>query len=370
MFLLAFILIFPVLLLIDFLRFVYVGKRFFGNSSWRIDLSIMLILYFFFIIHFGLFTDLNCCIFPGAVYSPDHRLTLHFWIILSLALLAYSNVRNYLLPPLAEILMNGVFIMAIILNVLTWIHVGFLGSIGHLMAIIIFFLCLMKNYNLIHKSVKGNIAFQGMGLSKHELRDIPFFLFSFLMILPLNIFSTLILFLFGQRPNSLIKSFTETYHYRFSELTHLCENVDCGGHYLCSVAANGHRQIVKPLRLGIRNQSLIICNRQLLIANAFEDLIENKFPIIHRIVRRNYDRVGDFVHNHYYLFKVKWVSNLTYYLMKPLEWFFLICLYLFDKNPEDRIAIQYLQNKDLIRKILHNNQTSISIESQKAKSNT
>ena len=28
--------------------------------------------------------------------------------------------------------------------------------------------------------------------------------------------------------------------------------------------------------------------------------------------------------------------------MKPLEWIFLIVIYLFDANPENRIAIQYL----------------------------
>ena len=45
----------------------------------------------------------------------------------------------------------------------------------------------------------------------------------------------------------------------------------CGGHYLCSVAAKGHTQIVKPERFGVRNGGRIICNRQLLISNAFED---------------------------------------------------------------------------------------------------
>ncbi len=34
-------------------------------------------------------------------------------------------------------------------------------------------------------------------------------------------------------------------------------------------------------------------------------------------------------------------TRLTYILMKPLEWFFLICLYLFVNEPEKKIARQY-----------------------------
>ena len=31
--------------------------------------------------------------------------------------------------------------------------------------------------------------------------------------------------------------------------------------------------------------------------------------------------------------------------MKPAEWFFLLVLYFFDANPENRIAIQYLSKE-------------------------
>ncbi len=34
-------------------------------------------------------------------------------------------------------------------------------------------------------------------------------------------------------------------------------------------------------------------------------------------------------------------ADLIYFLMKPLEWLFLIVLYLVDANPENRIALQY-----------------------------
>lgn len=122
--------------------------------------------------------------------------------------------------------------------------------------------------------------------------------------------------------------------------------MSCGGHYLCSVAANGHNQIVRPQRLGIRNGAYIICNRQLLISNAFEELIQEKLPFIHKITRKHYNKIGNFVRRYYHFFNNKLVSDAVYFLMKPLEWFFLVTLYTFDKKPENRIAIQYLSKHD------------------------
>ena len=34
--------------------------------------------------------------------------------------------------------------------------------------------------------------------------------------------------------------------------------------------------------------------------------------------------------------------DVIYYLMKPLEWIFLLVLYLVDRKPENRIALQYI----------------------------
>ena len=39
--------------------------------------------------------------------------------------------------------------------------------------------------------------------------------------------------------------------------------------------------------------------------------------------------------------------------MKPLEWFFIVILYTFEQNPENRIAKQYLNPLD--RKEIKNN---------------
>ena len=114
--------------------------------------------------------------------------------------------------------------------------------------------------------------------------------------------------------------------------------LDHQGHYLCTVAAKGSPNVVKPLRLGTRGRHTIIVNRQLQVANAFEEWVKDVSPYAHRIIRRNYDQYG-------YNLSVKinsaGRSNITYMAMKPLEWFFVVCLYLFCPNPEQKIRKQY-----------------------------
>ena len=89
-----------------------------------------------------------------------------------------------------------------------------------------------------------------------------------------------------------------------------------------------------------------MCNRQLLIANAFEELIEDNFPKLHKYIRRNYNKVGNVIHRYYLVFNIKIIADMVYIMMKPLEWFFLLVLYTFDRNPENRIAKQYLSPID------------------------
>ena len=59
---------------------------------------------------------------------------------------------------------------------------------------------------------------------------------------------------------------------------------DC--HYLCTVAARGHPWLVRPLRLGRRRGATILVNRQLAVANAFEDLLHERWPRLGRGARR------------------------------------------------------------------------------------
>ena len=82
------------------------------------------------------------------------------------------------------------------------------------------------------------------------------------------------------------------------------------GHYLCTVAAGGHKEIVKPIRLGRRGKKYIVVNRQLFIANAFEQIIEEKAPRFHYVVRSFYDKYGYPVAKH---INSKYAADFVYF---------------------------------------------------------
>ena len=75
------------------------------------------------------------------------------------------------------------------------------------------------------------------------------------------------------------------------------------------------------------------------MANAFEQLLEEHTPRFHRALRNFYDTYGYPVSRH---IRTPLSADIIYLIMKPLEWLFVIVLYLFDEKPEDRIARQYL----------------------------
>ena len=160
-----------------------------------------------------------------------------------------------------------------------------------------------------------------------------------LLALPTLVLVVLILMLFGQQPDSMIKAWTDTADWAFSQKIPP-QNLIIDEHYLCTVAAGGHEKVVKPQRMGVRHGHPVVVNRQLCIANAFEQVLEEKTPRFHRFLRRNYDRYGYPFAKH---IKKKWAMDLIYYLMKPLEWTFLLVLYLVDRKPENRIAMQYIK---------------------------
>lgn len=160
----------------------------------------------------------------------------------------------------------------------------------------------------------------------------------FLAFFPVVILQILVLKLFGQQPDSYLQAFVRTSDWTFSKMQPLPAEYS-SPHYLCNVALRGHKGIVKPVRMGLRRGQIIKVNRQLLIANAFESLIEENTPRIHRIVRRTYDRIGIPVYKWVYN---PYIADIIYFLMKPLEYFFLIALYLLDEKPENRINTQYL----------------------------
>lgn len=161
---------------------------------------------------------------------------------------------------------------------------------------------------------------------------------AFVLMWPMLGIVVAILTLFGQAPDALIKAFTETADYTFSTKIPP-QNIYYDEHYLCTVAAGGHEKVVKPIRMGKRHGHDVVVNRQLCVANAFEQILEEKTPRFHRALRSFYDRYGFPVAK---LIRSKYTADLIWFLMKPLEWIFLIVIYLTDVHPEDRIWSQYL----------------------------
>ena len=164
---------------------------------------------------------------------------------------------------------------------------------------------------------------------------------SIILSIPLTALLICILVIFGQRPDEAIKAFLETSDWTLS--TKISPPpIIYDGHYLCTVSLKGHKSLVKPIRMGIRKGEKIVVNRQLCIANAFEDLIQEKTPKFHHLIRHIYDKYGYPISKH---IKTATQADIIYIIMKPLEWLFLIVLYLFDQKPENRIATQYTGKK-------------------------
>ncbi len=293
----------------------------------------------------------NCC-GESAAFSPEHQVTI--WVIITICLVAYfySSYRKSIATPIVEILINAFLMGGIILNIFIAIQAieSFFIVLGNLPIVLFATLALAKNQQLFieqskEMQVNTKNRFELLAWKILNLKPLLKYPALFVLCLPLLVIISAVLLLVGQKPDAIIRAFTETYKHGFSQWDYKCDNVACGGHYLCSVAAKGHPQIVKPVRRGIRKGKDIICNRQLLISNAFEDLLREKLPRVHKATRKQYNKVGYIVHRYYSVFDNKYFSDCIYILMKPLEWFFLLMLYAFDRKPENRICKQYISKR-------------------------
>lgn len=346
----------PLLVIVDFLKFLITGKRLFNKNTERaleiIETIVLLLMPVTFLV-LGDENENNCC-GETAIFSPDHKLTIYAFIAICLLAYSISRSKKGILSPIVEVLINSILLLGIIFNIAIAIQIDIdieLSITGNLPIILLFTLQLIKNQKQFIEYSESNSVNAGNSYEKLAWKVLnlkPIFKIPLLLVLclPIMVLISSLLLLFGQKPDSIIRAFTDTYKQGFSQLDYLCANVDCGEHFLCSVAANGHKGIVKPIRYGERHGGKIICNRQLLMANAFEELIEQKFPKIHKVIRRNYNKVGHVIHRYYGIFNNKYLADFIYLMMKPLELIFWLTLYTFDKRPEDRIARQYLAASD------------------------
>jgi len=339
------------LLTVEFLRFLIIGERLYNNAFKRF-LEVIVMIGFPILYLMMLDFNANDCCGDSAVFSPDHKLTVYILIALSVVSYFYSSYKDEIASPILEVLTNCFLLFGMIFNILVAIQVWQpIWVLGNLPIGFLFIYQLVQNHKRIIQSNLNNDDTVKSGTERTawkllSLNPIVKFPILLILCLPILIVIASSLLLFGQKPDSIVKAFTDTYKNGFSQLDYMCENVQCGGHFLCSVAANGHGRIVSPIRYGERGGKKIICNRQLLIANAFEELIEQALPKFHKIVRTNYNKVGNLVHSYYAIFENKIVADLIYIVMKPLELVFLVTLYTLDKKPENRIAQQYLNKSD------------------------
>jgi len=112
---------------------------------------------------------------------------------------------------------------------------------------------------------------------------------------------------------------------------------DC--HYLCTIAAQGHPWLVRPQRRGQRRGRPIVVNRQLAVANAFEDLLHERWPRLGAWARRTYDRLARDISGP---LSVRWVADVLFVAMLPAQGLFELVLLLADPgDPEARVARMY-----------------------------
>lgn len=306
-------------------------------------------------------------------FSSDYALSLTIFAVgAELSLLILDRKKT--LPPLAAVLcISGVY-GGIILGMvyISQLSVNMLEPVPHLILYPInFMLCAVRvigdsveiyTRHIRELDIPPKNAFESW-LRKALEKWYNVALFPIIGLIPFTGAMLCICILTGQGPAGIIKAFTETSDWAYSAMVSP-PPIEYEGHYLCTVAVNGHERVVKPTRLGIRHggespqtirehfsnelltcisadpsaSHIIVVNRQLCIANAFEQLIEDRAPKFHRAVRYIYDTCGYPISKH---IDTKLRADAVYILMKPLEWLFLTVLYLFDRDPESRIAVQY-----------------------------
>jgi hypothetical protein len=273
-----------------------------------------------------------CVTVDRPLRSPD---IAGLYILYGASVLAWAVARRHhqRLRPLAEALVMSFLLGGILLCTLLCIHLGPvipMGVVAGPVALpmvappvvgIIFLVVLIRRLVRRGKEAKaenGTNWWPGlMGVTAIPL---------------LGVWSILHKLFFEAWPQD---AFTQTCGWGLSQL--YPDAGDC--HYLCTVAAHGHRRLVKPQRLGKRRGRPILVNRQLAVANAFEDLLHERWPRFGRMARRCYDKIGLPVSR--YICK-RWTADFVFLLMKPFEWFFYLVLLLLDPgDPEKRIDSMY-----------------------------
>jgi len=294
----------------------------------------------------------------GDCYIPfggKHILSLFIYFVAFNISAVTIWIKGRKIPPIPLVMMLVMLLIGSVMSVFVLIQVShhdtstldmYVGNEGTLYFIFTPICSLIIGVGLIRRVIieeKGyamNRTYTNPTLNKINTllsSKLNYHLWAIILLVPVFLLLTIILILLGQDHDSMAKVFTETTTWAFSQKMHP-PVLDHKGHYLCTVAAKGNPALVKPLRLGKRHGNTIVVNRQLQIANAFEEILSDLSPSMHRFVRYCYDKYG---FNISIKINSTGASNMTYILMKPLEYLFLFFLYMLYIEPEKKIAKQY-----------------------------
>ncbi len=86
------------------------------------------------------------------------------------------------------------------------------------------------------------------GINRFFLKGANIFYVALIVMLPVMAVLIMILCLFGQQPDSIIKAFTETSDWVLSQEI-APPPVEYDAHYLCTVSLRGHKRLENPLFL-------------------------------------------------------------------------------------------------------------------------
>lgn len=215
----------PIWVFVDFISYASTGKTLSPVPIFSIiEILSIGIMPFIFLSEFDYNLTNDCCS-DSAVFSPEHRLTIYAIIVLSGVAYFVCVIKRTILPPIAEVILNILLIIGLLLNCFLLFHLDiFLGIIGNIPIIMLLLIRLSKNQELFIKKLDNYEFNKNSFLNQQSIKILtlnPIIKYPVLLLLcaPVLIILTLILLLFGQRPDSAIRAFTETYKLVIHNLT-------------------------------------------------------------------------------------------------------------------------------------------------------
>lgn len=171
----------------------------------------------------------NTCCHGDAAFSPDHRLSLYSLIVLCMATYFYARVKPHVVNPIVELICNTILLIGIVLNFVIIIQLNLFTIFWNGPIIVLFALQIIENRQpiLAYDSGLARLPFNSLGrflwriLKLNPLLQIPI-----LLLLGVPIMTLLIglFILLGQKPDALIRVFTETHGYGFSKIICFCHD--------------------------------------------------------------------------------------------------------------------------------------------------